>query len=420
MGEQKVFDDNVIKRVRNTENIEFYQYLYKKEGIDINNIVDEKSFKKLPIINKEGLNKLAESIKNSRTIKERRLDIQRVRTSGSTGKFTEIYWIRDEYQKANIEIWRLRSRWYGIKPSSKCVSFSSMIFLGNRIGNAERIKYFGNSLLSFSKYWLEDEDFVMYGQEMEKYRPEWMLLQPSTCLRMIEAFEKYNIKLCDSVRYIELNGEAVTRDVEEYIREKTKVIVANMYGANEVGAIAYECPEHELHILEDNVYFETINEEDKTEILVTSKKNSLMPVIRYNLQDVIKVKRNFHCSCGCSSEVIDSISGRACETITINGRILSPHVFLYVVESVNDTLNHPILQYQLIVEEGRRKITLCIVVKPEFASWKNTIKNELQNKARDCINDKWFSIEIEFVDNVITDGNNKFKMFVFKDGNTDE
>lgn len=415
-----MFDDNVLKIIRKTESIEYFQKLYQKEGIDVLSVKDEESFKRLPIICKEDLNTLAEVIKNSRVIKERKLDIQRVRTSGSTGKFTEIYWIRDDYHKANIEIWRLRNRWYGIKPSSRCINFTSMVFLGNRIGKAERIKYFANALLSFSKYWLEDDDFALYAQEMEKFRPEWMILQPSTCLRMIEAFEKYGIPLCDSIRYIELNGEAVTPNVEKYIREKTKVTVANMYGANEVGSIAYECPKHELHVLEDNVYFETVEIDGKTEVVVTSKKNTLTPVVRYNLQDVVRMKKGYKCTCGCSSEVIDNISGRACDNITVNGRTLSPHIFLYVVESVNDILNHPILQYQLIVEEKLKKIILSIVVKPEYTNWKDTIKKELQNKVKDCISDEWFSIEIAFVDNVIARGDQKFKMFVFKDGNENE
>lgn len=415
-----MLDDSLTKVIDSAREKNFYRRVLSQGGFELDGNIDEETFKHFPIISKDDLNRFANEMKESKELKVNRTGTKRVRTSGSTGKFTEIYWYLDEYNQSNIEIWRMRNKWYGIKPSSKCVSFNSMMYLGNRIEKPEKIKYYTRAMLGFSKYWLEDSDFILYSQEMEKFRPEWMLIQPSTCLRMLEAFDSNEITLCDSIRYIELAGETLTQEMEEYIRDKTKVNVANMYGANEVGSIAYECPEHKMHILEDNVFLETVLNEGREEAVVTGKKNTLMPVIRYNLQDVITINKKMHCSCGLCSDIVEKVSGRVSKDIVIRGKRLSPYIFIYVVESVNDMLNHPILQYQTIVNRNRGSITLDITIKQQFYNWGETIRNELCKKMKESINSNEILVEVNVTEKVMTGGEKKFQMFIVKEGMDNE
>ena len=190
--------------------------------------------------------------------------LRTVRTTGSTGKITELYWNEDEYNASNIELWRLRFKWYGILPTSKQVVFNSMMYNGSRIKYPPKINYYGNKkILGLSKFHMDDSQLKIYLNEMEFFEPEWMMVQTSILVRILEFLQKYNLKLPNSIRYIELNGEMTPQSTRERFDTFFKIPIADMYGATEVNAIAYECPFHNKHILKRfdtlNVIFYTIH-----------------------------------------------------------------------------------------------------------------------------------------------------------------
>ena len=70
-----------------------------------------------------------------------------------------------------------------------------------------------------------------------------------------------------------------------------------MYGSEEINGIAYECPKHHMHVLEDNVFIEVktnkgIFRHGEGEAIITNLNNFGMPLIRYNQGDVIVLDNN--------------------------------------------------------------------------------------------------------------------------------
>ncbi len=83
--------------------------------------------------------------------------------------------------------------------------------------------------------------------------------------------------------------------------------IISEYGAAETGIIAFECPEGNMHINEENVIVEV----DKNgEIVVTNLNSFSFPIIRYQLGDKVKIDNFQRCVCGRKSKIIKEVEGR--------------------------------------------------------------------------------------------------------------
>lgn len=407
-------DESLKSVLRIAAKTKFYRVKYGEQGIDLDN--DSRiDFQNVPIITKKEVQQNLEDCVNKSVVNAGNKHLLKIiRTTGSTGKFIELTWLNDDFQKSNLELWRLRRKWYGIMPSSKCVCFNSSVYNGNRIEKAEKMRLYSRSMYGFSKFWMEDEDIISYFNEMLKYEPEWLLIQPSTCLRLIEVMDKYGLSLPSSLKYVELNGEMVIADTEDYIRRKFNVAVANMYGANEVNGIALECPCHKMHVLEKNVFLESKDVGGVKTAIVTSLKNTALPIIRYNLEDEIEIDDEKECGCGLCSKTIRVLGGRTVEREKLsNTRYLSPYIFVYGVERLNAQMGNPILQFQ--IHKQSNVLTIVMVVKPEYEGWKNTIIREFNHELEEHVRRANIEIKTEITTESIFDSEKKYRMVVDDD-----
>lgn len=336
--------------------------------------------------------------------------LKTVRTSGSTGQVTELYWNDDDYNASNISLWRLRQKWYGILPTSKKIVFNSMIYNGSRIAFPPRIKYYNcKRILGVSKFNMNDADMALYLGEMESFQPEWMLIQTSVLLRVIEFLKRYDLRLPQSMRYIELNGEMTPQSIRNIFDSFFNIPIADMYGAVEVNAIAYECPFHHKHILNQNVFAE---ETQDGEILVTSLQNKAVPLIRYSLGDRVHIE-NESCACGYKGKTIKIFEGRTTDRIKLkNNDYIDPYIFLYCIEKTNLILSNSIVQYK-IIQPSLDSIAIKIVLDEIHAHWSAAIVDELKKNVQDVIDFQSININVEvnIVEAVNDFGTEKFKIF---------
>ncbi len=312
------------------------------------------------------------------------------RTSGSSGEPVEVFWSQDEYFRSNMDLWRLRKKYYDIMPSDKCVSFHSILYNKSKpMLHKKIIKLNYGKILSFSKFNLSDQDMDYYLKEICKYEPKWMLTQPSVIFKILDFLERYDRKLPNSLLYIELNGEQVSYEQEMCLRNKLKVNVANLYGSQEVNAIGYECSHGNMHIVSDNVYvqmYDVAETENSISgsILVSNLHNRVFPIIAYDLGDRITIRKSNRCPCGCNSPIIDSIWGRKSDDIILpNGKKISPFLFSYCIEYLNSAMGNPIWQYK--VKTQKDKITLVVYISNNFSRWADSIKKELEIKIFEMI-----------------------------------
>src|SRR5262249_53713471 len=98
--------------------------------------------------------------------------------------------------------------------------------------------------------------------------------------------------------------------------------VTNRYGCEEVSLIASECELHQgLHINADSVYCE-VTGGSHGKLLVTDLTNRAMPLIRYQIGDVV-VGSDRVCRCGRGLPVLERIEGREADyVLTPSGSLI--------------------------------------------------------------------------------------------------
>lgn len=112
-------------------------------------------------------------------------------------------------------------------------------------------------------------------------------------------------------------AEVLYPDVKDYLIKVFECEVHEIYKCSE-GAIAITCSYGKLHVNEDIVAIQPLDidgapaapGEPCHKLIITDLHKSALPIIRYELNDVITLS-NEKCSCGSCFKVIEKIQGRA-------------------------------------------------------------------------------------------------------------
>jgi phenylacetate-CoA ligase len=229
-------------------------------------------------------------------------------TGGTTGYPLTIHrdLLCDSLTKAAL--YRGRQGW-GVAPWDKAIhlfSFGKASFFGNfrmRLSN----KRIGDAFPS------SQADVSQNNKMIASFKPKALEGFATGLLTSVNLTKKkadFNIPIIISTGEMLYNHQR--RILEEYYSGK----VYTYYGSNEIGSIAYECKNQKLHVTEDHVIVETVDEEGQVvlnepgRILVTDLDNQAMPFFRYELGD-IAILSDEPCGCGNHSRVIKELIGRS-------------------------------------------------------------------------------------------------------------
>jgi len=149
---------------------------------------------------------------------------------------------------------------------------------------------------------------------MIRHRPNYVAGRPNAMLELALETEKRGerIKL-DAVFSFSAQLTDATR---EECRRVFDAKVIDRYASKEVYDIAHQCPDTtNLHICVEAMIFEVLDEHDKPcppgipgRAIVTPFYNTVQPIIRYDLGDVVTLGEA--CSCGRTIPVITELNGR--------------------------------------------------------------------------------------------------------------
>lgn len=378
-----------INKIKNVyEKVSVYNLLMEEMGL----LLDENTqFDKLPIIQKKRLIEKQSSCIMPEYIRECMSgNLAKVRTSGSTGQYLEIYWEGTDYIKSMVELWMLRVKFYGIYPHNRLCYFFTEGELGDKY--IEEKTQFGicKSLLNESSL-----DYVY--QLIMEWEPEWMILQPSTAVILCEYIKRIGLRVPESIRYIEFTGELLADEVRKLAKEVFDCAIADQYGCNEVNSIAFECPNGNKHILSSNVFIEIVDEDDNLisdssdlsnennsegRIIVTSLQNKAMPFIRYDIGDRGRIKSNNGCKCGCKGKIMELYTGRNNDYVIFeDGEYTSSYLFVKIFDKVNMQLDGAIVQFY-VEQMAYDEFNIMLCIDDEIN------ENEVVEVFYDCIEDE--------------------------------
>lgn len=346
--------------------VPYYYKLFNQFNINPDTINSIDDFRMIPVLTKDIIqNKPEEFLSKDYHLGHD--DISEIRTSGSTGKFLKIYWSREDTISSLSSLFFARAKLYGIFPDSNFCTFHSFLN-GCSTEIPDEILTNEGRILSFSKLNLDNEHLQKYYNRILEFNPKWIYGQPSTVLILAQFIQKNNLKIPESIEYIELTGELLFNWSKKVIRDVFNVPVINMYGSVEVNGIAIECTKGSLHCLENNVFVEILKDGkdvplgNEGEIYITSLTNKTMPFLRYAIGDRGVLHPSNHCSCGRKGKVLELLAGRLNQYAFIEGKEpISCFIFYYAIENINEKQGYPVIQFQVIQESYTEFVVKLVI-----------------------------------------------------------
>jgi putative adenylate-forming enzyme len=159
-------------------------------------------------------------------------------------------------------------------------------------------------------------------------------------------------------------SEVLTLDTRRRAEAAWKVTPFNVYAATETAGIAAECEQHRLHLFEDLVITEVVDERNRpvppgtvgASVLVTVLFSRTQPLIRYQMSDTVALSTET-CPCGRVFGLLQSIEGRREEILDLAGRsggtvAIHPNVFHRALELA------PVAAWQVVQDRAGLTVLL--------------------------------------------------------------
>lgn len=274
--------------------VPLYYNLAEKRQLNIENI----SFVELPIVDKGFYADSGMSMISSRYIPDyMNQELRYTRTSGSTGKFSEVYWKQEDYNRSLVSLWIWRKKYYQITPRDRMAYFFPA-------DQGETGYVVLEHALALSRNYLSNGNLENAYEKILEYDPVWMILQPNLALLLSNIAEECG-EIPESLRYIEFTGEFLEIPVRQQIEKVFQCITANQYSA--------------------------------------------MPFVRFNLEDRGRIIRSKPCSCGRCTDALELYAGRSNDWIQCkDGTRIHAYALIQIIHQANYEMDGQIVQYQII------------------------------------------------------------------------
>jgi len=189
------------------------------------------------------------------------------------------------------------------------------------------------------KYIPHTEDIRDHVEKMLALGPDVILTLPTVLALLLDAVIEQGAALRPRLVY------SVGEHLSERLRKRSREVLGcdpiDVYGATEVGPIAFQCPERDgYHINTDGLVVEVVDAEGRPlppgvtgRVVVTGLQNEAMPFIRYSVGDLGRLREG-GCRCGRGLPLMDSVQGRIVEILfRSDGRSISAFGPIMIMET---------------------------------------------------------------------------------------
>ncbi len=360
------------------------------------------------------------------------------------GKFPKL---TKQEVSANIESFRARPKFRGIKKNTGGSTGSPFVFYLERFITREKEKAFifdqwsrigyepGNKIFNLrgalprpgqffnhdklfntynaSSFNLNRETVRDYIQFINRIRPLFFHGYPSTIYQLASLVEECGLSLEFNLKGIFCGSEKLFPYQREKIKKIFQTKVFGWYGHSEYQVLAGECEySRNLHIYPQYGFTELmptgrkhVNGKEIYEIIATGFNNSYMPLIRYATKDFATLADSPECKCGRNYVLLDEVIGREQEFIVDKDENLLSITPLIYGQHFNEF--EMIDSFQIHQDKiGRIRIT----VKPK-QNQKDVFAKSFIKKIKGLVGDK-FIIHHETVDVIPKSGIGKTKTVI--------
>jgi putative adenylate-forming enzyme len=198
---------------------------------------------------------------------------------------------------------------------------------------------------------------------LNAWQPENLIAYAS--MARVLADEQIRGKLRIRPRAVMCASEVLTPETRARIVEAWGIPAFNVYAATETAGVASECSRHRMHLFEDLVITEVVDDRNQpvppgttgAKLLVSVLFSRTQPIIRYEMSDSVALSPD-RCGCGLPFSTIATIEGRVEDTLTlpgVNGTPVRvhPNVFGRVMERVATR------EWQIVQEPAAIRVLLA-------------------------------------------------------------
>ena len=312
--------------------VPFYNGLKTKTLHNIRNL-DE--IQELPILTKRDIMKVIGDLESQESFL-----IHSYRgTSGTTGEPFGFFKDRLATSAMEAAMYTAYSR-YGIELGDRQARiWGSKIHLKDRI--VQVVKDFVLNRRRLSAFNMSEETCIRYYNLLKSFKPKYIYAYPNALYRFIQV-------LCDAgisprglnIAHVICTGEILFDYQRQLIENELGAHVINEYGTTENGIAAFECYNHNLHMLSQTILLEIIRPdgsrakfEEEGEVVITELFSRSIPFIRYKTGDKATLSDD-SCKCGLQMPILKGISGRIDDFIMRrDGQLVYDAILAYTLKS---------------------------------------------------------------------------------------
>jgi phenylacetate-CoA ligase len=257
-------------------------------------------------------------------------------TSGTTADRLQVIWEWSWWDPQEREAMRLNAR---IAQSLRRSGFREAVLTTPacgagvcHLGNASMAERSIDGMLFLNEnadpsLWTErDVDRML--DEWVRFAPRGVEADPAYLAIVARAAIKRGITL-PAPDFVTLTYETTTRAMRRDIGRAVSAPLYQLYGATEAGVLFMECEHGRLHPNErhSHIDLEPIPGTARlARVLVTTLGRAWMPLLRYDVGDVVRVAESRECACGLGSDgpLLERVEGRQSDCATVGGETVTP------------------------------------------------------------------------------------------------
>lgn len=314
---QECQNQGLVKLLRYAnKNSPYYRALFNEYDIQIEDIYSIKELSALPFLTKDIIRRNKGIIKDNQSGK-----LIHYQTGGSSGEPLQFYVSKTRISHDVAAKWRA-TNWWGVDIGDKeLVIWGSGIECGKQsLLRAWRDKAFRSYLVPARELSLERLDDII--QHIIDFKPRMLFGYPSILSHIAKRAVQQNVSCHQlGIQVAFVTSEVLDESQKQLIEKTFGCPVANGYGGRDAGFLAHQCPKGSMHITQEDVILEIIDENDRPvkpgeagEIVVTHLQSYGFPFIRYRTGDLGRLS-NRTCNCGRGLMILDDIIGRSSDLI---------------------------------------------------------------------------------------------------------
>ncbi len=356
----------IVKRAY--ENVPFYRKRFDDNNIKPEDIKTMKDIEKLPLTTKDDLR---EVYPFGMFAVPRKEIVELHTSSGTTGKPTV-----SGYTKKDIEIWsEVMARGLTMFGATEDDIIQNTHGYGLFTGGFG--VHYGAQKIGLTVIPISTGQTKRQIEIMKDFNASIVIFTPSYGLYLAEVAEEEELDTKElNLKAVGFGAEMWTEEMRQEIQRRFNTPAYNIYGLTEIigPGVALECQEQDgLHVMDDHFYpeiidpktLQTLPEEEKGELVLTTLTRHGMPVIRFRTKDITSLKRS-ECSCGRTLIKMDRITGRTDDMLKVRGVAVFPSQIEKALLKIDGLEPH----YQIIVTRPKHLDVMEVQVEasPELFS----------------------------------------------------